>query len=77
MIEDYEQDECPMSVILRHREMDNLVSDVLNSSLIQSNFGSPVYGTDSSKWPARWFDAVRAATLESRAIERAIDKASS
>jgi len=64
-----------MSVILRHREIDSLVTDVLNSSLIQSTFGSPVYGVDSAKWPARWFDAVRMASLENRSIDRAIDKA--
>lgn len=66
-----EQNECPVSLITP--EAENLVTEILAAENVKTAMGAVVYGMDSSKWPSRWFDAVRLAEGEERQIENAIE----
>lgn len=48
--------ECPVSFITP--ESIALVDLVRSSKLAHNVAGAPLFGTDSSKWPAWWIDAV-------------------
>jgi len=69
--------ECPVSIISRYPEMQALVDDLRESEAVKEATGAFPFGLDSSKWPARWHDAVKIAQIESNRVEIARDKLSS
>jgi len=71
---DLQQDECPMSAILRHPEMDAMVTEVLNMQRVKEMSGAVPYGMDCSEWPSRWYDVVRIAKIEEDRAEIAKDE---
>lgn len=73
-LDDFVLEECPVSVVSRFPEMDMLAQDVLYMHGVQETTGAVPYGTDSGKWPVRWYDAVRLAAVESKLVEQARDR---
>lgn len=70
-ITDMEQNECPVSLLHKWTWMDIVVQELLQMSWVTEPTGSPLFGTDSSKWPARWYEFVRAAEIETSRVEEA------
>jgi len=61
-ITDTELKECPASFI--RPESMALVMEIHAANQIHEATGSAFYGPDSSRWDARWFDAVRTVAVE-------------
>ena len=71
---DCKQDECPVSIISRHPQMDAMVTEVFNMQRVKEFTGSVPFGLDCSEWPSRWYDAVRIAKIEEDRAESAKDE---
>lgn len=63
-----------MSIISRNPGMDTLVTEVFSMYRVKDATGAIVFGMDTGKWPARWYDAVRLAEAEDAKVEEARDK---
>lgn len=48
--------------------------EVLHAMRMKELSGGTPFGMDTTRWPCRWYDAVRAAGLEDFRVEEARDK---
>lgn len=65
--------ECPVARITD--ESMRLVRDFSRAKRVHGASGGVLYGPDSGKWPARWFDAVDVIESESQKAKMALDAA--
>ena len=72
-IHDVKSDECPTSLLHRHSELYQLVKEIDMASSVKEETGAYPFGPDSSKWPVRWFDAIRFAQMERSRTKRAYE----
>ena len=75
---DIESNECPVSLITLAPwgpEIRTMVTEISQGMRIKELTGAWAGGNDSSRWDARWFDAVDVAEMERRRTERAYDEA--
>lgn len=73
-LKDLQSAECPISLISRHPEMEMMAVEILNMWSVNSHVGAVPFGPDSTKWPARWHEAVMVAGAEQLRFERARDQ---
>lgn len=74
-VTDAAQEECPTSILHSQPEMVIIAEQVLN--IVRTNDavpGSVPYGPDSNRWPARWYDMIRLASIEGYKVDEAKDK---
>jgi hypothetical protein len=50
--------ECPVSLLDRHRQLRRLVDIVSTDRAVKNGTGAVMFGPDSGRWPAEWYDAV-------------------
>ncbi len=75
-IPDMKQNECPVSIIHRHPEMEVLVTEIFGMMRTHASTGASPFGPDSNKWPVKWYDAVRLAEIENIRIDDERDQVS-
>lgn len=66
--------ECPVSIIHRHPQMNTMLGEVTNAMSVQQTTGAMVFGSDSSKWAVRWYDAAMLVNREDDRVETERDK---
>ena len=54
--------------------MEILAYEILSMQRVKDATGSVPFGHDTTKWPVKWFDAVRMAEIENYRFEDARDK---
>lgn len=73
-VEDAATNECPVSLMLRHPELDVLASEIINTRDVKEATGAVLFGPDSSRWPVRWYDTWKLAELAEWQVEQARKK---
>lgn len=68
-----ECNECPVSLITQ--DSIDTVQQFMRAKRVHEGSGGVLYGPDSSRWPARWFDAVELLERECKREEAACMKA--
>lgn len=70
---DVESLECPVSLVTS--ESQRFLANFYAGERVRKATGGVLYGPDSSKWSARWFDAVDVIQAEIQRIDSAFHKA--
>lgn len=64
--------ECPVCIITP--EAQAMVTEVMNMEAVRERTGATLYGTDTAKWPTKWYDTVRLVQNEEWRVDNAIEK---